>query len=179
VVDRILLVGMMGAGKTTIGRMVADRLGWSYLDSDAQVAAETGRTIEEIFDQDGEAAFRAEESRVLAEAVAGDDPTVVSVAGGVVLSEANRDLLRRSGVVVWLRADLAVLTSRVGNGSGRPLIADDPAAVLTELYEVRRPLYASVAQVVIDVDRLTPMQVVDRVLSEVGMASTSDDRGLG
>ena len=103
-VDRIILVGMMGAGKTTVGRMLAGRLGWAHLDSDAQVEAATGRTVPELFADHGEAAFRAEESRVLAEALSGPDPVVVSAAGGVVLSAANRELLVRSGVVVWLRA---------------------------------------------------------------------------
>ena len=72
--DRLLLVGMMGVGKTTVGRMAATRLGWKFFDSDVQVVADTGRTVPEIFAEDGEAAFRAEESRVLAEAVADNDP---------------------------------------------------------------------------------------------------------
>jgi shikimate kinase len=164
-VDRIVLVGMMGAGKTTVGRLLSDRLGWDYLDSDAQVMAETGRTVPELFAEQGESAFRAEEARVLADALGGDRPVVVSAAGGVVLFEANRDLIVRSGTVVWLRADPRVLARRVGSGHGRPLLDDDPASALAELDAVRRPLYASVAQVAVDVDRLTPHQVVDLVLS--------------
>ncbi len=168
-VERIVLVGMMGVGKTTTGRLLADRLGWPYLDSDAQVMADTGRSVPELFAEHGEAAFRAEEARVLSEALSGEDPVVVSAAGGVVLSPDNRDLLARSGTVVWLRADPAVLTERVGDGAGRPLLDDDPAAALASLYEVRRPLYASVADVVVDVDDLAPAEVVDRVLTETGL----------
>ena len=167
--DRLLLVGMMGAGKSTVGERCAGRLGWRYLDSDAQVVADTGRTVPEIFAADGEVAFRAEESLVLAEAVAGADHVVVSVAGGAVLAEANRDLLRRSGTVVWLRADPAVLAGRVGAGEGRPLLGEDPAAALVALDAVRRPLYESVADGVVDVDDLGPDEVVDRVLAAAGL----------
>ena len=128
----------MGAGKTTVGRRLAERLGWAYLDSDAQVVATTGRTVPELFAEKGEAAFRAVESRVLAAALTGDEPVVVSAAGGVVLSEANRTLLARSGTVVWLRADPSLLARRVGKGEGRPLLDDDPAAVLSRLERERR-----------------------------------------
>ncbi|MGO9028540.1 MAG: shikimate kinase [Acidimicrobiales bacterium] len=168
--DRLLLVGMMGVGKSTVGRLVAYRLGWRYLDSDAQVMADTGRTVPEIFAEAGEAAFRAEESRVLAEAVSGTDHVVVSVAGGAVLSEANRALLVRSGSVVWLRADPATLAARVGSGVGRPLLGADPVAALAALDEERRPLYESVAALVVDVDTLTPEQVADRVVDGLGLS---------
>ena len=164
--DRIILVGMMGVGKTTVGSLLAERLGWSYFDSDAQVMAATGRTVPELFAEQGEAAFRAEEARVLAEALGGDVPVVVSAAGGVVLSAENRGLIGASGTVVWLRADPGVLARRVGSGEGRPLLDGDPAAALHHLDEVRRPLYASLASVVVDVDDLSPTDVVDRVLAD-------------
>ena len=175
--DRLLLVGMMGVGKTTVGRMAATRLGWKFFDSDAQVVADTGRTVPEIFAEDGEAAFRAEESRVLAEAVADNDPVVISVAGGAVLSGANRALLMASGVVVWLRADPATLGLRVGSGEGRPLLGDNPVESLTALYQLRRPLYESVARLVVDVDDLTAGEVVDRVLTEAGLVGAGPGAG--
>jgi shikimate kinase len=155
---------MMGSGKTTVGRVLAQRLGWPYLDSDAQVERATGRTVPEILEQDGEAAFRAEEKRALAEAATSDGPLVVSVAGGAILDPDNRRRLREGGTVVWLRADLATLTERVGDGSTRPLLAGDVAGNLRRLYDRRRPLYEELADVVIDVDHLSPSEIVDRVV---------------
>jgi shikimate kinase len=165
-VDRIVLIGMMGAGKTTVGRLLAERLGWHHLDSDDQVEVETGHTVPELFELRGEAAFRAEEARVLAEALSGERPVVVSAAGGVVLDAANRSLIARSGTVVWLRADPRLLARRVGSGAGRPLLEGDPAARIVALDRERRPYYQELATVVVDVDELTPDQVVDRVLSD-------------
>jgi len=163
--DRLILVGMMGAGKTTVGRRLAERLGWEYLDSDAEVEAATGSTVPELFAARGEAGFRGEESRVLADALSRTDPVVVSAAGGTVLSEENRRLLRRSGPVVWLRARPSTLAARVGDGTGRPLLGVDPAAALAALDAERRPFYAEVAGTVVDVDDLTADQVTERVLA--------------
>ena len=161
---RILLVGMMGAGKTTVGRALARRLGYPYLDSDEQVERQVGSTVPEIFRTRGEAAFRAQEKRALAEALTSDGPVVVAVAGGAVLDPDNRRRLRQGGVVVWLKAGVRTLAQRVGTGEGRPLLGDDPLAALTRLYQHRRPLYAQVAVVVVDVDLLTPEQAVEHIL---------------
>jgi shikimate kinase len=160
---RILLVGMMGSGKTTVGKLVADELGWDYRDSDADVEAATGMTVPELFARRGEAAFRAAEAGALARACATTTPTVVSVAGGAVLSPANRALIEASGTVVWLRARPDSLASRVGDGRGRPLLGQDPATALRELNEVRLAFYADVADLTIDVDDLSPSDVASRI----------------
>ncbi len=158
---------MMGSGKSTVGRILARRLGWRLLDSDAEVEARTGMTVPEIFDCRGEPAFRAEESKALARAVTSDVPVVVSVAGGAVLDPDNRRLIRRGGTVVWLRARPDTLARRVGAGDGRPLLAGDPAAALARLDRQRRPVYATLAHVVVDVDQLGPPQVVERVMARL------------
>lgn len=159
----------MGAGKTTVGRLVARRLGWRYSDSDDMVEASTGHTVAELWEAGGEPRFRREEARVLAEALAGDEQAVVAVAGGAVLDPANRALLRRSGTVVWLRAAVPTLVRRVGAGRDhRPLLAGDPAGNLARLDEVRRPLYAEVADAVVDVDGLRPDAVAAEVLAVLG-----------
>ena len=156
---------MMGSGKTTVGREVARRLGWPHLDSDTQIEQTTGRTVPEILESDGEAAFRAQEKAALAKAATADGPVVVSVAGGAVLDPDNRTRLRAAGTVVWLRADVATLVQRVGDGRGRPLLAGDVAGNLRRLYDQRLPLYQEVAHAIVDVDQLTAVEVADRVVA--------------
>lgn len=144
----VVLVGMMGSGKTSVGRRVAERLRRPFLDSDAQVEARTGRTVREIFETDGmgELAFRALEAEALAEALARLAPSVISAAGGVVLDPTNRARLRESAMVVWLHADPAVLATRVTTADHRPLLGTDPLAVLTRMFDARQALYEEVAE---------------------------------
>ena len=175
--SHILLVGMMGAGKTTTGRLVARRLGWNYKDSDADVEAATGLTVPELFARDGEAAFRAAEADVLSAACGDESPTVISVAGGAVLRDDNRRLIRSSGTVVWLRARPETLAARVGDGAGRPLLGDDPAEAMVRLFEERAPYYAEVADAVIDVEGLPAELVADRVMAAAGLGAAEERTG--
>lgn len=156
---------MMGVGKTTVGELLAARLGCAYLDSDEQVERNTGRTVPEIFAGDGEAAFRAEEKRALGAAASFEMPVVVAVAGGAVLDADNRRVIKDAGFVVWLRASLATMVARVGDGSGRPLLGGDPAAVIARLYPERRSLYEELADLVIDVDEASPDAIVETVVN--------------
>ncbi len=177
-VSRVLLIGMMGAGKSTVGRLLADRLGWVYLDSDEEILRRTGRTVPEIWHTDGEAAFRAEEAAVLAAAVASSIPDVVAVAGGAVLDPSNRTRIRGGGLVVWLRVRVATLVARVGDGAGRPLLDGDPVGALTRLDAERRPVYAGLADLVVDVDDLAPEAVVERILTELDRPSDALGGGV-
>jgi len=179
VTERILLVGMMGAGKTTTGRLVAEKLGWAYRDSDAEVERTSGLTVPQLFARDGETAFRDAETDALCRACAMAEPVVVAVAGGAVLRAENRALLRTCGRVVWLRARPGTLAARVGDGAGRPLLDGDAAAALTHLDSVRRPLYAEVADQTIDVDDLGPAEVAALIVDgsrAAGVGGTSGAR---
>jgi shikimate kinase len=172
---RILLVGMMGAGKTTTGQLLAAALGWRYCDSDADVEADTGLTVPELFARDGEAAFRQAEATVLARACADVRPSVISVAGGAVLDADNRARIAASGTVVWLRAQPQTLGARVGDGAGRPLLGDDPTEAMVRLSVERAPFYEEVAHVVVDVDDLEPDEVAERILAAVGADLVIDE----
>jgi shikimate kinase len=133
------------------------------------VEARTGRTVREIFETDGEPAFRAEEAQALAEALADPEPAVVAAAGGVVLDPGNRALLREAGTVVWLDGTPEDLARRVSTGGHRPLLGDDPLAALRRLDAERRPLYAEVADHVVPVGgRRSVDDVVADVLALVG-----------
>lgn len=151
--QHVVLVGLMGSGKSTVGRVLAERLGRPLYDSDQMIEERTGRTVREIFASDGEPAFRVLETEALVDALASDVPCVVAAAGGVVLSERNRTVLRESGAkVVWLCADPSVLVDRVRTGVHRPALDDDPAGTLQRMQREREPLYREVADLVITVD---------------------------
>lgn len=153
----------MATGKTTIGRAVARRTGRPFVDSDAQIEAETGLTVREIFEQQGEAAFRTLESDALADALATEEPAVIAAAGGVVLRAQNRTLLKQAGTVVWLRADPRTLARRVRPDDHRPLLGDTPLDVLTRLAGERRHLYEEVADHVVDVDHRDTRDLVREI----------------
>lgn len=176
VAGHVVLVGMMGSGKSTVGELVAERLGLAFGDSDALVEARTGRTVAQIFAEDGEPAFRAEERVALAEMLARPEPWVIAAAGGTVLDADSRAALRQvgeqpDGVVVWLRAEPDVLVARARTGSHRPLLDDDPEGTITRLVNEREALYRDVAVVVVDVDRLQPGEIADEIVAHRGSAS--------
>jgi shikimate kinase len=155
----------MGSGKTTVARIVAERLGRVVLDSDQVVEKATGRTVREIFADEGEAAFRAFETAALLDALATPEPAVIAAAGGVVLSEQNRQALKESNArVVWLCATPSLLVDRVTSSGHRPLLDDDPAGTLQRMYDTRQALYREVADAVVLVDHRSPNEVAEAVL---------------
>ena len=161
----LVLVGLMGSGKTTVGRVVAERMGRHFHDTDAIIEARTGRSVREIFSADGEEAFRDLEAEVLAEIIAEEEPSVIAGAGGVVLREANRAALRAGRCrVVWLCADPAHLIERVTNGGHRPLLDDDPEARLRQMFIDREAFYREVAHAIVRTDGRNVHEVVEAVL---------------
>jgi shikimate kinase len=165
--EHLVLVGLMGTGKTTVGRELARRLGRPLVDSDGQIEARTGRTVREIWEADGESTFRRLESEALAAAVDSAEPAVIAAAGGVVLDPGNRELLRRAGTVVWLDADADVLVARALSGEHRPLLDEDPERTLRAMARDRRPLYEDVSDHRVDITELTPVDAAERILTFV------------
>ncbi|MGO9197702.1 MAG: shikimate kinase [Acidimicrobiales bacterium] len=161
--EHVLVIGMMGAGKTTVGQAVASAMRRPFRDSDEEILAKTGMSVPEIFSARGEPAFRAEERAVLAFALSSPVPSVIAVAGGAVFNPDSRRRIRNGGVVVWLRARPPTLAGRVGGGSGRPLLERDPVGSIARLDAMRRPVYRSLADLTVDVDGLAPGRVAERV----------------
>ena len=160
----LVLVGLMGAGKTTVGRVVAEQLGRPLVDSDAAIEATTGRTVREIWLDDGEPAYRVMESAALRTALADDEPLVIAAAGGVVLAAENRAALAGPRtVVVWLTADTATLVERAARGDHRPLLDDDPGRAMLAMAAARDGLYREVADVTVD----TAGRSLDAVAADV------------
>jgi len=159
----ITLTGFMGSGKTTVGRILADALGCPFLDLDDLIVKKAGKSIPDIFAQDGEPAFRQLEARLLRQTVEkyGESTAVLSLGGGAILAPASATLLHEKTVCIYLRATLDTLLSRLaGESAGRPL-AD---ASLAERLAAREPLYEKTAHVVIDTDGLTPEEVSDEII---------------
>lgn len=149
----MVLVGMMGSGKSTVGRRVADLWGIEAVDTDLEIERRCDRSIRELFATVGAAAFRELERAVVADAVAAPAPLVVACGGGAVLHPATRERLCRPDVhVVWLRAAPEALAARVGTDEERPLLGADPVGSLRRLAAARAPLYGEVADVIVDVD---------------------------
>jgi shikimate kinase len=158
----VVLVGAPGSGKSTVGAMLAERLGVTFNDADAVIVERTGKSIADIFTDDGEATFRALEEQVTAELLA--LPGVLSLGGGAVLSPATRAALSGHRVV-WLRVGLTQSVKRVGLDTARPLLLGNVRGQLLKLLNERAPLYAEVATEVIDTDDTTPSQVVDMIMN--------------
>ena len=146
----IFLVGMMGAGKTTVGRMLARRLRLRFVDSDREIEGRCGVKIPVIFEIEGESGFRAREAKMLSE-LAVRSEIVLATGGGAVLSAENRKLLSENGIVVYLRAGAADLWQRTRHDRNRPLLqTDEPLARLEQLFAERDPLYRSIADIIVD-----------------------------
>ncbi len=158
----IVLVGLMGAGKSAIGRGLATKLDMPFLDADIEIEAAAGCTIEEIFETQGESYFRDGERRVIARILSGP-PVVLATGGGAYMDETTRDLIAKTGISVWLRADLDTLVRRTSKRSNRPLLKkNNPAKILKDLMKVRHPIY-ELSDIVVDSNDGPPEDTVERV----------------
>jgi shikimate kinase len=159
----IVMVGMMGAGKSAIGRRLAQRLGLPFVDADAEIERAAGCTIEEIFDRHGEAAFRDGERRVIARLL--DGPVgVLATGGGAFMDPETRARIRSRAITVWLKADLDTLVERVSRRGHRPLLKNgDPRAILMQLLEARGPIYAE-ADITVETGNAPAAATVERVI---------------
>lgn len=167
--DNIVLVGMMGAGKTTVGRLLARRLKRAFYDSDEEIERRCGVRIPVIFDIEGEPGFRARETQVIAE-LCGLAGIVLATGGGAVLADENRRRLGACGSVVYLHARPGPLWHRIRHDRNRPLLATpDPQKTLEDLYAARDPLYREVATVVLDTGRQSAQSLAKEILAQLNV----------
>jgi cytidylate kinase len=160
----IVLVGMMGAGKTAVGRKLASRLGWRFIDSDTEIEAAAGMSITQIFDSYGEPAFRDGERRVIARLLGGDR-CVLSTGGGAFMDADTRTLIAAEAISVWLKADIDILVQRTAQRDDRPLLkGGDVRERLTDLLTLREPVY-SMADIAVVSDDRPPEDTAERVLA--------------
>jgi shikimate kinase len=164
VTKTIVLIGLMGAGKTAVGRLVAQELGVDFIDSDEEIVKAANASIPEIFTRDGEAFFRQKETQILDRLLDGP-PCVLSTGGGAYMAAQNRKLISQKAVALWLRADLDILWERVRHKDTRPLLqVADPKAKLTELLTARTPIYAKAELVVNAEAKLTLEQMTEKTV---------------
>jgi shikimate kinase len=164
----IVLVGMMGSGKSSIGRRLATRLGIAFVDADSEIEQAAGMTIAEIFERHGEPYFRAGETRVIARLL-DQGPQVLATGGGAFMNPDTRAAIRRKGVSIWLKAELEVLMKRIKRRGDRPLLkSGDPAATLTALIEQRYPIYAESDLTVMSRD-VPHDAIVDEIVAALSM----------
>ncbi len=176
----VVLVGLMGAGKSSVGRILANRLGWTMRDSDTDLERAQGRTVRAIAEADGAAALHVLEARHLLVALAEPGPTVVAAAASVVDDDACRAALGDAGVVVtWLRSDPATLATRFERADHRPAYGRDPAGLLARQAAKRYPLMADLAEIVVDVEDGTPGELAERILADLADRIVTEVPGGG
>lgn len=169
---RVVLVGAMGAGKTTVGRLLAERWGVGFRDTDLDVEASAGRSVADIFVDDGEAAFRAMEHAAVVAAL-GEHDGVLALGGGAVMDAETRRRLA-GHPVVFLRVGLADAAGRVGLGVSRPLLLGNVRGRMKQILDERNPIYDALARLRVDTDSRTPDEVADEIETRLGAAMRED-----
>lgn len=164
---RVILIGMMGSGKTTVGRLLSTATGWAYVDNDELVRRESGTTSRELLAHGGQDRLRRVESAALARGLELPPPVIVGAAAGTVLDPASRTRMSAAGVVVWLHASADVLIRRAGDAPHRPFVDRDGAQWMEETAAERAPLYARIADLVVDTGDGPPERSVSRIRSHL------------
>lgn len=170
----VFLVGPMGAGKTTIGRLLAKQLGREFVDSDWYIESQTGADIPWIFDKEGEAGFRQRETRAIDE-LTQQKKIVLATGGGAVMCAENRDYLNQRGIVVYLNAPVDVQMIRTAKDKSRPLLQQpNPRKILQNLYSIRDPLYRQVAHIIMPTGHTYPRHMVTQLLKKLELLSLAN-----
>ncbi len=148
--DNIIFIGIMGSGKTTIGKRIAKSLDYNFIDTDQEIERITGKKVSDIFKKEGELRFRSEETLAL-KRIEQISPAVIATGGGIVLKKENRDIIKNMGIVIYLDADVEIITQRVSRNKNRPLLRNgDIREKVKKLSEERKDLYLELADIVID-----------------------------
>lgn len=164
---QLFLIGPMGSGKTTVGRALAERWGLQFIDVDEAIEARSGVEVDRIFEVEGEAGFRARETRMLQE-LAGHHHVVIATGGGSVLAADNRTLLKSTGVTVWLKTSVTQQLRRLARDRRRPLLqSPDRKARLEAMAKARDPLYAECADIIVPSANLTPALMAERAAEQI------------
>jgi shikimate kinase len=164
----IVLVGPMGAGKSTIGRLLASELGLEFVDSDREIEARSGANIPWIFDVEGEEGFRKREIQTIAELLDSQSPMLLATGGGAIIRKENREIISQKSTVIYLHTTVEQQLLRTAKDKNRPLLQNDnPKAILQSLFEVRHPLYQECADIIIKTDRQSPKSVVRTIVKKL------------
>jgi shikimate kinase len=166
---RVILLGMMGSGKSSVGRALSRHTGWAFVDNDALVERATGRTARELLAQEGEGAMRAAERAALDTALSLPPPIIVASAAGTITEADARDAMRDRGLVVWLRAPAAVLAARAAGATHRPWLDEEPEAWFRHALREREPLFTEIADIHVDTAAASPDDAAEVIVSALGV----------
>lgn len=169
----IVLIGVPGAGKSTVGKLLAEELKLDFIDTDQVIEQQAGKSISDIFIQDGEAVFRKIEKQVIAQALQADD-VVVSLGGGALIDEETRQSVKQRKAI-WLQAGLTQAVDRVGMNRNRPLLLGNVRGQLADLMAAREPLYVECAWFAVDTNELNPSQVVEVIVEELNKVNYANN----